>query len=85
MLDCLEACHDVGTTVIVPSCGYFGAQRPCLSYRHDESGFDPASLQDAVLEAYQRRPCWQARREDRRRERAGIADAHRRLYEQLLG
>jgi glycosyltransferase involved in cell wall biosynthesis len=81
----LEACHDLGTTVIVPSCGYFGAQRPCLSYHHDESGFDPASLQDAVLEAYQRRPCWQARREDRRRERAGIADAHRRLYEQLLG
>ena len=81
----LEACHDLGTTVIAPSCGYFGAQRPCLAYRHDESGFDAGSLQAAVLDAYQRRPRWQARPEDRRRERAGIAAAHRRLYEQLLG
>jgi hypothetical protein len=81
----LEACHDLGTTVIAPSCGYFGAQRPCLAYRHDESGFDAGSLQDAVLDAYRRRPRWQARPEDRLRERTDIAVAHRRLYEQLLG
>src|SRR5206468_2013009 len=48
----LEACHDLGTTVIAPSCGYFAEQRPCLRYRHDEEGFDPGSLQDAVLTAY---------------------------------
>jgi hypothetical protein len=81
----LEACYDLGTTVIAPSCGYFGAQRPCLAYRHDESGLDAGSLQAAVLDAYQRRPRWQARPEDRRRERTGVAAAHRRLYEQLLG
>ena len=81
----LEACHDLGTTVIAPGCGYFGAQRPCLAYRHDESGLDAGSLQDAVVDAYQRRPRWQARPEDRRRERTAIAAAHRRLYEQLLG
>ncbi len=80
----LEACHDLGTTVIAPSCGYFSAQRPCLVYWHDESGFDAGSLQDAVLDAYWRRPHWQARAEDRRRERAGLAAAHRRLYGQLL-
>jgi Glycosyltransferase Family 4 len=80
----LEACHDLGTVVIAPACGYFGAQRPCLAYRHDESGLDTGSLQAAVLDAYQRRPRWQARPEDRRRERAEIAAAHRRLYEQLL-
>jgi hypothetical protein len=81
----LEACYDLGTTVVAPSCGYVATQRPCLIYGHDESGFDAGSLQDAVLDAYQRRPRWQARREDRLRERTGIAAAHRRLYEQLLG
>ena len=81
----LEACHDLGTTVIAPSCGYFGAQRPCLGYRHDESGFDAGSLQAAVLDAYQRRPRWQASPQGRRRERGAVAAAHRRLYEQLLG
>jgi glycosyltransferase involved in cell wall biosynthesis len=81
----LEACHDLGTTVIAPSCGYFREQRPCLAYRHDESGFDAGSLQEAVLDAYERRPRWQARAVDRLRERIGIAAAHRRLYQQLLG
>jgi hypothetical protein len=81
----LEACHDLGTTVVAPDCGYFDGQRPCLSYHHDEAGFDAGSLQDAVLEAYQRRPRWQARREDRLRERTVVAAAHRSLYEQLLG
>jgi hypothetical protein len=81
----LEACHDLGTTVVAPDCGYFGGQRPCLGYHHDEAGFDAGSLQDAVLEAYQRRPRWQARREDRLRERTVVAAAHRSLYEQLLG
>jgi hypothetical protein len=81
----LEACYDLGTAVIAPSCGYFAAQRPCLTYRHDESGFDAGSLQAAVLDAYQRRPHWQARPEDRLRERTTVAAAHRHLYEQLLG
>jgi hypothetical protein len=80
----LEACHDLGTTVVAPSCGYFAEQRPCLRYAHDESGLDARSLQEAVLEAYWRRPCWQAGARERRRERAAIAAAHRRLYEVLL-
>jgi hypothetical protein len=79
----LEACHDLGTTVIAPTCGYISEQRPCLSYQCDESGFDPRSLQRAVLDAYQRRPYWRARAEDRIRERRAVAAAHRRLYERL--
>jgi hypothetical protein len=80
----LEACYDLGTTVIAPSCGYFAEQRPCLAYRHDEAGLDAGSLRGAVIEAYRRRPHWQARAEDRLAERITIAAAHRRLYEQLL-
>lgn len=80
----LEACHDLGTTVAAPSCGYIAEQRPCLRYAHDERGLDARSLQEAVLTAYRQRPCWQAQPWQRWRERAAIAAAHRRLYEELL-
>jgi hypothetical protein len=80
----LEACFDLGTPVLAPTCGYFAQQRPCLTYRHDEQGLDVASLQDAVRTAYERRPTWQARLADRRQERAGLAAAHRAVYEAAL-
>lgn len=80
----LEACYDLGTTVVAPDCGYFCEQRPCLSYRHDEQGLDARSLQDAVTYACRRRPRWQARAGDRLRERAAVAAAHRGLYQELL-
>ena len=57
----LEACFDLGTTVLAPTCGYFAQQRPCLTYRHDERGLDVPSLQAAVRTAYEQRPLWQAR------------------------
>ena len=25
----LEACHDLGTAVVAPNCGYYREQRPC--------------------------------------------------------
>jgi hypothetical protein len=80
----LEACHDPGTTVVAPDCGYIGEQRPCLLYRHSEQGLDALSLQDAVAGAFRRLPHWQARADDRLRERAAVAVAHRRLYQDLL-
>lgn len=80
----LEACFDLGTTVLAPTCGYFAQQRPCLSYRHDERGLDVPSLQAAVRAAYERRPRWQASLADRQRERADLAAAHRAVYEAVL-
>ncbi|MBA3232869.1 MAG: glycosyltransferase [Propionibacteriales bacterium] len=80
----LEACHDLGTTVVAPSCGYLAEQRPCLTYGHDESGFDPASLRSAIRTAYETRPQWRAGVRNRLLERAEIADAQRRLYEGVL-
>jgi Glycosyltransferase Family 4 len=79
----LEACHDLGTTVVAPSCGYIAEQRPCLQYAHDESRLDARSLQDAVLYAHQRRPRWQAMPGNRWQERVALAAAHRRLYAEL--
>jgi glycosyltransferase involved in cell wall biosynthesis len=79
----LEACHDLGTTVVAPDVGYLAGQRPCLIYRVDERGPDLASLERAIHRAYdtpQRRPD-PAQRD---RERARIAREHRRIYERLV-
>ena len=80
----LEACFDLGTTVIAPSCGFYAEQRPCLIYGHDDEGLDADALADAVRVAHATRPHWQARREDRLRERDLLAREHARLYIRLV-
>ncbi len=80
----LEACFDLGTPVLAPTCGFYAQQRPCLTYGHDERGLDVPSLQAAVRTAYEQRPAWQASLADRRQERAELAAAHRTVYEAVL-
>jgi hypothetical protein len=80
----LEMCHDLGTTVLAPTCGYYAEQGPSLSFHHDEAGLDAASLVTAVGLAYRQRPGWRWTRADRRAQRAEIARAHRRLYLRVL-
>jgi glycosyltransferase involved in cell wall biosynthesis len=80
----LEACFDLGTTVVAPDCGYFADQRPCIAYGHSEQGLDGASLRQAVRTAYEQRPMWRADITERRTERAHIAATHRAIYESLL-
>jgi glycosyltransferase involved in cell wall biosynthesis len=80
----LEACYDLGTTVVAPDCGFYADQRPCLSYRHDEAGLDAGSLTGAVRLAYARRPRWRATPEGRMRERRRLARRHRVVYERAL-
>jgi len=81
----LEACYDLGTPVVAPTCGFYAEQKPCLSYGHDEDGLDADSLRDAVRAAYHRRPAWRASVAGRVRERQGIARWHRAMYQRLLG
>jgi hypothetical protein len=84
----LEACFDLGTAVIAPSCGYYHQQRPCGVFDFAEDRFDVASLHRAVRAAYRRwragasapRASWA----QRRTERARLAEAHHRLYECAL-
>ncbi|WP_241153882.1 glycosyltransferase family protein [Nocardioides pantholopis] len=77
----LEACRDLGTTVVAPSCGYFADQGPVLGYVHDEErGFDPDSLAAAIVEAHRSRPRLGVGVEERRTQRAEVAAAHERLY-----
>jgi hypothetical protein len=80
----LEACHDLGTTVATSTCGFYDEQQPCLTYRHDQDGFDAEALADAVRYCYHKRPVTQADPVRRARQRRQIARAHRALYESVL-
>lgn len=86
----LEACHDLGTPVIAPSCGFYDQQHfyddtpACSVFEFDESHFDPESLVTALKEvraAQPTRPTWHRRA----MQRDGLDDAHRRLYRRSLG
>ncbi len=79
----LEACHDLGTTVIAPEVGYFTSQRPCFTYQVDDQGPVPASLEEALQRAYES-PCRRADPAERDREREVIAREHKGLYDRLL-
>ena len=81
----LEACRDLGTTVVAPTCGFYSEQGPVLGYVHDHDLFDPTSLDAAVTAAYRDRDRTgrAASVEQRRIQRREIAAAHDRLYESL--
>jgi hypothetical protein len=76
----LEACRDLGTTVVAPTCGYFAEQGPVLTYGHDEHGLDADSLADAVRTAVLERPALGATIDERRAQRALVADVHDEVY-----
>lgn len=84
----LEACRDLGTAVVAPSCGCFADQGPVAVYELDEvAGLEPGSLLAAIrraVEGVERgsvRPLGVKARDEQRRR---IAAAHRRLYERVL-
>lgn len=80
----LEACRDLGTTVVAPTCGYYADQGPVLSYLLDEERYDAESLAEAILVAHEGRPRWGASIDLRRHQRAGVARAHDLLYRSLV-
>lgn len=76
----LEACRDVGTTVVAPSCGFYHQQGPVLGYAHDEGHFDPESLAHALVTAHDERPDFAAPVHQRRSQREQVAAAHHEIY-----
>lgn len=76
----LEACHDLGTIVLAPDCGYYAEQRPVLSY----TAGDDASLADAVTRAHAVRPQWRAAQAERLAERDALDRAHEEIYRAVL-
>ncbi len=84
----LEACFDLGTAAVVPTCGFYSEQRPCEVFGFTEESFDPDSLRLAVRTQYDR---WAAGLEapragwaERHTERIEIARAHREIYQAAL-
>jgi hypothetical protein len=79
----LEACRDLQTTVLAPSCGFYAEQGPCLSYTNDGDTFDADSLRDAVVRAHAERPRMGAGLDERIAQRRAVARAHEDLYRVL--
>lgn len=82
----LELCKDVGTRVLVPSCGYFAEQwDDAVQYDQDETnGLSEASLARAVERALASPPP-PARSGLRTAEAEAVRRRHRVLYADLLG
>ncbi len=80
----LEACRDLQTTVLAPSCGYYPEQGPCLTYTNDGDDFDADSLKGALVRAHADRPHFGATPEARSTQRSEISAAHEDLYRALV-
>ena len=76
----VEACHDLGTTVVAPRVGHLCEQQPLVSYDLDASG----SLAAALRKVHATRPHWQADPAERGAQRAMLADAHAAIYRGVL-
>ncbi|MBN9107361.1 MAG: glycosyltransferase [Pseudonocardia sp.] len=80
-----EACHDLGTAVVAPDCGYYRDQHPCPTYGNNEvDGVDAASLADAVVTACRAAPPARPGRNRRTAERLALAREHERIYRRAL-
>jgi glycosyltransferase involved in cell wall biosynthesis len=83
----LEACFDLGTAVVAPTCGFYAQQEPVVAYRHDErDGLDRASLAEAVATVAGQAGAGAPRADAgaRRAQRRALARAHRDLYDRVL-
>jgi beta-1,4-mannosyltransferase len=80
----LEACADLGTAVVAPSCGLYADQGPVETYQHDESSYDAGSLDDALRRAYASGRPAPLGVEERRAQRAHVAALHRKVYQEVV-
>ena len=83
----LEACFDLGTTVLAPDCGYYAQQRPCVTYAVPGTPTrnpEVPTLTAALLRLFRERPAWRADPVARRAERQRLAQAHEAIYAGVL-
>ena len=76
----VEACYDLGTTVLATRVGFLAEQQPLLSFELGQ----PGSLSRAICRAYDERPAWRADPGVRAEQRQGLAAAHANLYADAL-
>ncbi|MGV9827866.1 glycosyltransferase family 1 protein [Gordonia sp. NPDC003429] len=79
----LEACHDLGTSVIAPNCGFYREQQDLDEFVFTETEFDPSSLIAALASAYSRKtpPASWA---DRSAQREWLSHRHDSLYRRCI-
>ena len=82
----LELCRDLGTTVVVPDCGFYAEQWPVAqSYGNNEvDGLDDRSLAEAVVRAVTAEPPAPADPAQRLAERSQIRAAHTQIYRRAV-
>ena len=83
----LEACFDLGTTVLAPDCGYYSEQRPCVTYAVPgtaKPSREVPTLSAAILGVFEQRPTWRADPAARQAERVALAKAHEAIYAAAL-
>jgi hypothetical protein len=81
----LEACHDLGTAVVVPDCGYFAEQRPCRTYGFGIDRLDTDSLAEALQATHAERAETPAATSSAREiERQSISEMHDAVYSRAL-
>ncbi len=82
----LEACRDVGTRIVSPSCGFYADQwDEVLTYQNDESaGFDPLSLAEAVRGALEAGPVTALDGAFRAQQLQRVRDVHAQIYAQVV-
>jgi hypothetical protein len=82
----LEACRDVGTRVVAPSCGHYDEQwREVSTFRHDERrGLDADSLRVAVTRALTAGPIAAVDHAVRVDQQRRSDDLHRGIYRHLV-
>ncbi|QKE85738.1 glycosyltransferase family 1 protein [Arthrobacter sp. NEB 688] len=82
----LEACHDLGTSVVAPAVGHLADQGPEGVYRWRPDGADEASLLDAVRGALALRAesLPGADADARARQAAEVRAVHAQVYAELL-
>jgi glycosyltransferase involved in cell wall biosynthesis len=80
----LEACRDLGTTVVAPSCGYYRDQGPVVSFVNEEDRFDPDSFEQALATAVDHPGLGRLSVAARRAQRTEISAFHAGLYSDLV-
>ena len=82
----LEACRDVGTTVVAPTCGYYDSQwSDLVMYRNTEAaGLDAESLEAAVVLALSQPPTRAVDQQWRRQQLETIRTRHHAIYQAVL-
>lgn len=80
----LEACRDVGTAVVAPTCGYYAEQGPVFSFGLDESGLDGMSLNLALKAARAGGHPAPLTVASRINQREHIAAAYEQIYRDVL-